>query len=331
MRELQIVVHPGAYRWAPSERDSDKLKRRFFNSTLHIWPRSEASRIVGRDLGPYAFRALTRGDVSHVFVDETETPESIAWLSAHELAHASLAKRDDVRQILELAAPRDAGPHDDLYHRLDPEEVWADGIATNLFGKRLDRSWWRKRTPQGHAFGATPSGGPGSWSPAKVLNLRRQGIFAVARAVGRVPGEFIEIEGGINALYAMISKSFPDLHPEDRFDEVLTAIAWQESHGDLFAVSETGALGMMQLTQYIYSDTAPAINPFNATQAIERSSSLMMSFFSRGMKRLESGETTEDPLTRALMAYKEGWRGSFRESKRGMAYAQSVIAIASRL
>lgn len=346
---LRILVHPGAELWAPTGRLELALRRRFRGADLHFWPRSEAVRVAGKDLGPYAFRAFTRGTTSHVFVDPTETPESAAWVAAHELAHAEMARRPDVRAVLKMGEPTDAKSHDDRFHELDPEELWADGIAARLFdGERLDRAWWRKRTPR---FGAGPTAeqarlgseriplpserprlapsGPSSWSPEHVLELRRQGISHIAHSVGRVPGEYVEPAGGISALHKRMLALGTTDDPE--LQKLLTAIAWQESHGDPLAVSSTGALGLMQLTQYLYSDTSPAINPFRPEEAASRALEVLEAHFDRAFGRLERRETTEDPVVRALMAYKEGWRGSFKNPERGGQYAERVLELAAGL
>ena len=39
----------------------------------------------------------------------------------------------------------DLAPHGDDFHRVDPEERWADALATKWTGERLDRDWWRGR------------------------------------------------------------------------------------------------------------------------------------------------------------------------------------------
>lgn len=148
---FQLHVHPQARAWVPSKNDLSKLGSYFKNPDMnvHIWPRSMAEQILGRKTKPYAFRAFTRGKDSHLFVDPTETPESIAWLMGHELTHQLIDKSPTVAQAFSDARAFDADPVGDTFHDIDPEERFCDGIATRLLGYRLDRAWWRKRTPKG--------------------------------------------------------------------------------------------------------------------------------------------------------------------------------------
>lgn len=316
---MQLVVHPGAVPWAPAPEDQLLLQLQFPSpdQVLHLHPRSEVDRVHGTSSPPYAFRAFTRGRVSHIFVDDTETPESIAWLAAHELTHSALRDRPDLREVLQAHRPEGLHPTGDAFHELDPEELYADQIATDLFGVRLDRAWWRTRAPapkQDH-YGAV---NPLDLSGDQVLLLRSQGISTVARAVGRTPGAFVPSSGGIEALHEKIL----GVVPRDWAD-LLTGIAWVESQGDVLAVSETGALGLMQLTKFVYGED-PAINPFRWKAAVQRSMLLMDRFLRRSSRE---GGAHHDPVISALMAYKEGWVGAQREGRRarGLAYAEEVI------
>ena len=317
---MQLIVHPGAVPWVPSPEDQLLLQLQFPDpgQVLHLHPRSEVDRVHGRASPRYAFRAFTRGGVSHVFVDETETPESIAWLSAHELTHSALRHEPALREELQEHRPEGLSPSGDAFHELDPEELYADQVATDLFGVRLDRAWWRARAPVQETrdtYGATD---PLGLSGEQVLDLRRQGIAAVARVAGRTPGDFVPAPGGIEALHEEIL----GVAPRDWAD-LLTGIAWVESQGDTLAVSETGALGLMQLTKFVYGEE-PAINPFRWKAAVQRSLLLMDRFLRRATRE---GGAHHDPVVSALMAYKEGWVGAQREGRRqrGLAYAEEVI------
>lgn len=146
---FSLTVHPGAEPWTPSPTDLAKLQSAFANveGQVHIWPRSVVDRITGRVMGPYAFRGFTRGPVSHLFVDYTETPRSITWLMAHELCHHTVHNNPTLHAAFNRAKP-DLAPASDRFHEIDPHELYCDGIASNILGYRLDRHWWRTRTPK---------------------------------------------------------------------------------------------------------------------------------------------------------------------------------------
>ena len=115
---------------------------------VHIWPRSMVEQILGRESKPYAFRAFTRGSDSHLFVDATETPKSIAWLTAHELTHQMVDRSPTVSEAFSDARAFDIDPAGDHFHDIDAEERFCDGVSSRLFGFRLDRDWWRERAPK---------------------------------------------------------------------------------------------------------------------------------------------------------------------------------------
>jgi rhodanese-related sulfurtransferase len=155
---MKLVVHPGAEAWRPSQEDLDKLARTFRGVDLdaHLWPRSAVRKVFGRRSKPYAFRAFTRNSTSHLFVDGTETPKSIAWLLAHELCHQQVAKNPDLVEAFDDAQPIDLDPAGDQFHEVDAEERFCDGVATRIYGIRLDRAWWRNRVSNMTKFGEAP-------------------------------------------------------------------------------------------------------------------------------------------------------------------------------
>ncbi len=143
-------VHPEAIPWAPSPAQQKTIETAFPfpEVTVEILPRRQIGQRTGKILHPYAFRAVSRGNEALVFVDATETPRSIAWLIAHELAHHELRRHPGTRAWFERTRPLDLDPASDSFHDVDPEERYADGRATRLFGQRFDRAWWRARTPR---------------------------------------------------------------------------------------------------------------------------------------------------------------------------------------
>jgi len=153
---FRLQVHPAAKTWAPDGEVLARLRAAYPypEVTVHLWPRHMADQVSGRPgASGRAFRALSRGDDAHVFVDATETPASVAWLIAHELGHHK-AKREGLHGAFEIGRPRDLDGASDRFHEVDPEERWADGLATRLTGQRFDRAWWRARAPVGDAGAA---------------------------------------------------------------------------------------------------------------------------------------------------------------------------------
>jgi len=54
-----------------------------------------------------------------------------------------------------------------------------------------------------------------------------------------------------------------------------------ESTNHTFAVSDTGALGCMQLTKWIYHDINPPINPFDPKQAVKRAAEHLLDVYQK--------------------------------------------------
>jgi len=147
---FRLLVHPGCRPWVPERRDLDILRSAFDlpDVEVHLWPRAWIPEVIERPTQTYSFRAFSKEGRSHLFVDPTETKKSIAWLMAHELCHQRIRQEPSSREhLLEQRPPLD--PAGDPFHELDPEERTCDEIATGLLGIRLDRTWWRQRTPKG--------------------------------------------------------------------------------------------------------------------------------------------------------------------------------------
>lgn len=147
---FQLSIHPEARLWTPDDRHLAVLRGYFSNPSMraHILPRRLANKTLGKNLGPYAFRAFTRGNDSYVFVDPTETRRSVAWILSHELAHQKVDNSPTVSAAFADALVPGLDRAGDEFHKVDAEERFCDGIATRLIGKRLDRDWWRLRTPR---------------------------------------------------------------------------------------------------------------------------------------------------------------------------------------
>lgn len=147
IESFRVLVHPAVEGLAPEPSRLEPLRAAFPYPEVEIryWPRSMADSVLGKASEPYSFRAFTRGNVVNVFLDPTETHESATWITGHELGHVRVKKTPGLREILREAAPADVDPRSDRYHEVDPEERYADGLATRVLRVRLDRAWWRDR------------------------------------------------------------------------------------------------------------------------------------------------------------------------------------------
>lgn len=147
---VRILVHPEARPWAPRLEDQRKIQAFFGpkldHAVVKILPRQVADQELGKKLPPYSFRAFTRGPTSTVFVDATETPESVAFLVAHELAHQVVDTSPVLDQAFQDARVQTSEPWSDRFHERDAEERFCDGVAGRLLGTWYDRTWWRGRT-----------------------------------------------------------------------------------------------------------------------------------------------------------------------------------------
>lgn len=229
---LKLHIHPQARPWLPPPSEMAKIKALFKNTKADVYfhPRSKANEILGRHAEPYAFRAFTRGEEVNLFVDETETPQSIAWLLAHELTHRMVHDSPTLDQAFEEARPTDLDPAGDPFHDIDPEERFCDGIATNLLGYRTDRSWWRKRTPPvsrpSTSFGAAPIAA----TRAQKVFYRAQQILV--REMDISPGAFQAVHrGGAFEIHAPapITSSVVRAVEQAKREIGASNVAWTES------------------------------------------------------------------------------------------------------
>lgn len=159
MAQIKLRVHPDARRWRPSSQDLRAMGQGLVQRsvTIRLLPRSKVKADWKKNLdrgkpfpGYYAYRAYTRGTTVTLFVDETETPESILWLLAHELAHVAVNGAPMLHEALRsIPKPRDYLTSDEA-HEAYPEEQLANLVADQwmvILGSQpgLDRLWWRKR------------------------------------------------------------------------------------------------------------------------------------------------------------------------------------------
>jgi len=161
-RRLVVRASPGTESWVPEPAILERLACLLTSDVeVELHPRSGVGAVWAREHGgrsglpedPYAFRAWSREGRAILFVDDTETRDSVLWLLVHELAHLDLPHSRLLR-----AAYRDRVRHpdylkDDQAHEMDPEEQLANTVADQVlsrFGRPsgLHRLWWRRRVGQ---------------------------------------------------------------------------------------------------------------------------------------------------------------------------------------
>ncbi len=175
---IDLRYHPSTEPWLPRAAAMDELAGLLAGDVrVHVHRRADVDR-VWRDshggqplpVSPWAFRAWARGPVVRVFVDETETPASTAWLLLHELAHVALGGAPYLAAAYRRR-PKPPGylAHDDV-HEAWPEEQLANHVATELLpvlghpSGDYSRRWWRRRV-QGRRGGQVSTGQFSACSP----------------------------------------------------------------------------------------------------------------------------------------------------------------------
>jgi len=161
---VSVIVRPGAEPWAPRPDVVSRLSVLFpgEDAIVEILPRSMVERAwvtahgnAWPFPGRHPFRAWARDQQVRIFVDGTETPESVTWLMLHELAHVAL-RRQPYLDLAYRSIPRPKGyVVDDEAHESYPEEQVANQVADAIsahFGLPLglNRHWWRERVEAQH-------------------------------------------------------------------------------------------------------------------------------------------------------------------------------------
>lgn len=157
--DISLFCHVDATDWCPNG-DIVNFLAKFFTKEVRveIYPRSMVGTIWSKDhenkpydKDYYAFRAYAGKNYCKIFVDETETKESVLWVLLHELAHISLSCAPYLFRAFRHLTPDDYFESDDAHER-DPEEQMANSMAMSWmdmlgYGKvSYPRHWWRKRT-----------------------------------------------------------------------------------------------------------------------------------------------------------------------------------------
>jgi hypothetical protein len=145
---LRVVQEPNTLDYVPEPEWLARTGRIAPPGTLVVFIRRPEAPLGKK----YPYRAVATprpggGTSIRLFVDETETKDSVKWLLLHELAHALVTAQPTLAETLR-AEPRPPGyPHNDDAH----EAVFEERLA-NAFADRhapvpgLDRRWWRART-----------------------------------------------------------------------------------------------------------------------------------------------------------------------------------------
>jgi len=166
---LRVVYHPNVYDWMPTPS--------WLAGVGRMAPPGTTLEFIRRPEHPlgkkYPYRAVAerrggdRTDI-RIFVDETETPDSVKWLVLHELAHVLVTAQPTLAETLR-AQPRPSGyPHDDDAHEAVLEEQVANAFADkHAPTPGLDRRWWRQRVKERMTPAQPPSVRPASPSPSK--------------------------------------------------------------------------------------------------------------------------------------------------------------------
>jgi hypothetical protein len=185
-----FIIHKGAEAWAPSSRFMDYVGTLTWPGTeVHLHPRKDIKRIFRKDNPldpfpnkPYAFRAwnVSENDRIRVFVDETETPESVEWMILHEVGHSHVTHTPALKHLRRIPKPANYATSDEA-HASVPEERWCNGFADKRARvPGLDRLWWRRRMTM-LGYGAAEDEHSINWVPlvvgAAVLYIMRDHLF----------------------------------------------------------------------------------------------------------------------------------------------------------
>jgi hypothetical protein len=146
-------------------------------------------------------QTVNTGSKTIVYVDETETPESVKWLLLHEMAHATINRCTEAARIIRAAPKPKNYATDDNAHASVWEEQIANACANYLAPSMgtlpdLDRFWWRKRVnnlqpipqmsdygtvslPSAQAAGAFVRGLPGGFTGVVSTYIQRSAFLTL--------------------------------------------------------------------------------------------------------------------------------------------------------
>jgi hypothetical protein len=102
--------------------------------------------------GDYTFRAFSIPNAReiHIFVDCTETPDSVLWIILHELAHVDVDTSIFATAFRSTRRARNYATSDKVHEANNEEKLAnfvADSIMENVLGIKggYNRTWWRAR------------------------------------------------------------------------------------------------------------------------------------------------------------------------------------------
>lgn len=113
--EIRVLAEPGTQRWVPPQEWWDALAR--------LVPPGQTVFFRHRPDAAYHYRAFNNGDNTTIYVDETETPESVRWVLLHEMAHATINRLPSVARHLRKDPKPKNYATDDHVHASVPEEI----------------------------------------------------------------------------------------------------------------------------------------------------------------------------------------------------------------
>lgn len=178
---IRLVFHMGTPDWARTRIASAEMLqnlRAWFGEyslapvedfVVHYFHRREAERLKwlfqwdpNREhtpIAPYSYRGWCDYRRIVVLVDETETPDSVLWLTYHELAHMACSRTRMIDQAMDQENKNEGRKgyewKDDAGHEADSEERLVNRVATAWSGgKEYARPWWRPRVVA-HLAGST--------------------------------------------------------------------------------------------------------------------------------------------------------------------------------
>lgn len=151
--QVEFFIHPDARPWAPSPAELEAISKATGGDyTVNLFPRSMVVEVWEADhpdrdypyTDEYKFRAYQNGREAFIFVDDTETKDSVRWLIMHELTHMGLRTLPELWYEYQLKTPEDYDKTDEA-HEADPEEMLANQVAREYVGVNYPRTWWRER------------------------------------------------------------------------------------------------------------------------------------------------------------------------------------------
>ena len=159
-RFLTTIFSRGVAAWWPTVEQVELLDRLLrAPATIALLPRAELAATWARVHGgqalgvpPCSIRAWANKETrnAYIFIDASETRDSVIWLMGHELGHLELRRAP----LVELSVTVPRGPEylaTDAGHEAAPEEQLVNQVGASvvelLTGRRqmLDRHWWRAR------------------------------------------------------------------------------------------------------------------------------------------------------------------------------------------